>query len=123
MKYTVWEDSVEIGSSLYWTPNLASTFKEMHGYDIGKYVFLLSANNGLAWGINYNNTFITDAPDQGQGFVADYRATLTYLLSKYYETLTKWTNEYLGLQFSGQIGYNLPVDMVRSILSPNMILV
>lgn len=110
----MWEDSVEISSSLYWTPELPTVFNRMHGYDIKKYVFLLSANNGLAWGINYNNTFVTDAPDQGQGFIADYRAILSYLLLTYYETLTKWSNEYLGLQFSGQIGYNLPVDMVRS---------
>lgn len=38
----VWEDSVEIASSLYWTPDLAATFEAMHGYDIGKYTMLLS---------------------------------------------------------------------------------
>jgi hypothetical protein len=83
----------------------------MHGYDIGKYSILLAQNNG-GYTNTYLNWFVTDGPDQGQGYVADYRATLGSLLNTYYDAITAWSNDYLGLQFSAQVGYNLPVDMV-----------
>lgn len=94
----------------------------MHGYDIGKYIMLLSEGNGLllsSQGEPIPNSFITDAPDRGQGYVSDFRATLTHLLSTYYDHLTNWSNEYLGLQFSAQVGYNFPVDMVGTLYSLN----
>lgn len=111
---TVWEDSVEIASNLYWTPNLAETFKKMHGYDIGKYAMLLSYNNGLGFSSSYPQRFYTDEMDQGRGYVDDYRATMTSLLMEYYKHLVEWSNQYLGMEFSGQMGYNLPVDMASS---------
>jgi len=101
-----------VASSLYWTPNLAATFKQMHGYDIGKYTMLLSHGNGYS-GTVYPAWIFSDAADRGHGYVADYRATLSYLLTTYYDHLVQWSNEYLGREFSGQTGYNLPVDMVK----------
>ncbi|KAM0138973.1 hypothetical protein ACHAO1_003305 [Botrytis cinerea] len=111
----VWEDSVEIKSSLYWTPDLAITFKEMHGYDIGKYAMLLATDNGLGFSTEYPDRVYTDALDRGQGYLFDYRATMTTLLSLYYEHLVNWSRRYLGLEFSAQTGYNLPVDMLEVI--------
>lgn len=73
---------------------------------------LLAYGNGLGFGTLYPQRFFSDAPDRDQGYITDYRATLSYLLGTYYEHLTDWSNNYLGLGFSGQIGYNLPVDMV-----------
>ena len=44
---------------------------------------------------------------------------MTILLGTYYDSLVNWTNSYLNLQFSGQIGYNLPTDMLSSIAHVN----
>lgn len=87
----------------------------MHGYDIGKYTMLLSYGNGLGFNTTYPLRIFSDDPVREQGYVADYRATLSYLLATYYDALVEWSHEYLGLNFSGQIGYNLPVDMVTSV--------
>ncbi|KAF7898807.1 hypothetical protein EAE99_012363 [Botrytis elliptica] len=111
----IWEDSVEIKSRLYWTPILANTFREMHGYDMGKYAMLLANDNGLGFSTEYPDRVYTGAPDRGQGYLSDYRATMTALLSLYYEHLVNWSRRYLGLEFSAQTGYNLPVDMLEVI--------
>lgn len=73
----VWEDSVEILSSLYWTPAFAATFKQMHGYDIEKYTMLLSYNNGLQFDTFYPTRFVSSTPTLDYGIIADYRATLS----------------------------------------------
>jgi hypothetical protein len=44
---------------------------------------------------------------------------MTTLLGQYYDTFVNWTNSYLGLQFSGQIGYNLPTDMLANVARVN----
>ncbi|KAJ8098505.1 hypothetical protein POJ06DRAFT_136574 [Lipomyces tetrasporus] len=113
----IWEDSVEIPSQVMWTPNLTHVFREQHGYGIEKYVPLLAGKNGAQeMGSSIGSTFfVFDTPNEGAGIVGDYRETLTYLLGIYYDWLTNWTNSYLNLQFSGQIGYNLPVDMLSNI--------
>lgn len=59
--------------------------------------------------------FLTDVGDGGAGFVADFRATLTSLLMVYYKHIIDWSHEYLGMEFSGQIGWNLPVDMLQAV--------
>jgi hypothetical protein len=104
---------VEIHSSLFWTPKLQQTFKVMKGYDIGKYVMLLTYNNGLGFGVDYPTQFITDDSDEGQRYVEDYRDSLTYSLTTYYQHLVDWSAHYLGVQFSAQVG-NLPVDNVST---------
>ncbi|KAH9211658.1 hypothetical protein DL95DRAFT_254713, partial [Leptodontidium sp. 2 PMI_412] len=38
----IWEDSVEVPSALYWTPQLSKTFKSMHKYSVGANIMLLS---------------------------------------------------------------------------------
>ncbi|KAH8647380.1 hypothetical protein BX600DRAFT_390073 [Xylariales sp. PMI_506] len=111
----IWEDSVEIQSYTYWTPHLPDIFEQDHGYPLGKYAFLLSGNEGDQAVANGPATFITDDADQGFPFVADYRSTMSRLLTTYLANLTAWSNEYLGLKFSQQVGYNLPVDMLEAI--------
>ncbi|KAH8588280.1 hypothetical protein B0O99DRAFT_485821, partial [Bisporella sp. PMI_857] len=37
----IWEDSLEIYSTVFWTPKLQATFRKLHSYDIGKYAMLL----------------------------------------------------------------------------------
>jgi hypothetical protein len=70
--------------------------------------------NGRQFGTLYPVRIFSDDPDQDERHVADYRATLSYLLTSYYDHLVEWSNQYLGLKFSGQVGYNFPVDMVNS---------
>ena len=53
--------------------------------------------------------------DQHSNIVDDFRSTLTSLYKEYLTVMRDWTHEYLGLEFSAQIGYNLPVDMLSSI--------
>jgi hypothetical protein len=106
---------VEVRSNLFWTPDLASSFKKMHGYDIGKYAMLLAIDNDLGFGSVYLDRVYTDASDRGQRYVSDYRATMTSLLTLYYEHLTEWSERFLGLE----VGYNLPVDMVSLLDMPD----
>lgn len=40
-------------------------------------------------------------------------------MTLYYEHLTEWSERFLGLEFSGQAGYNLPVDMVSLLDMPD----
>ena len=59
---------------------------------------------------------MTNEPDRGASHVTDYRQTLTELNAAYLSTLTGWTNS-LGVQFSAQVAYNLPMDMLENIPS------
>ncbi|RAQ65386.1 hypothetical protein COH20_012462 [Aspergillus flavus] len=113
----VWEDSVEIPSYTYWTPSLPEIFKKQHGYTMTPYLMLLLDNEGYQAGNEGPIHFISDGDDQGAGFVADYRSTMTGLLMEYLEYLNKWTHDTLGLKLSQQVGYNLPVDMLEAIPS------
>ncbi|PVH76879.1 hypothetical protein DL98DRAFT_657077 [Cadophora sp. DSE1049] len=111
----MWEDSLEISSTIFWTPKLQDTFKSVNGYDIDKYVMLLTCNNGLSFGVNYPLQIVTDAGDKGQGYVEDYRSALTVSMQSYYKAITDWSKSYLGVEFSAQVGYNIPVDMSQII--------
>lgn len=59
-----------------------------------------------------------DTDDNGFGVVADFRRLLTILSKSYTDHLTKWGYDVLGLEFSGQWGYNSPIDMLAVI--PNI---
>lgn len=85
----------------------------MHNYDIGKFAMILhSGTNGLQFGVAYPIIITSDDPDQDRGVIDDYRDTLTIGLQSYYQALSNWSRAYLGTEFSGQTGYNLPVDAV-----------
>lgn len=73
---------------------------------------LLAQSSGLQFMVEYPVGYITDAEDQGQGYVSDWRTTMTYLLGTYYKHLVDWSHSYLSSNFSAQVGYNMPVDMV-----------
>lgn len=57
---------------------------------------------------------MADAATFNTGVVSDFLSTLNVGLEAYYNHLVNFTNS-LGLKFSGQIGYNLPVDMLRAV--------
>jgi hypothetical protein len=71
---------------------------------------LLTHNNGLNFGINYHTAIETDASDKGEGYIEDYRSALTVSMQSYYKALTEWSRTYVNAEFSGQVGYNIPVD-------------
>lgn len=60
---------------------------------------------------------ITDEPDGGNGHIADYRETLAKRYQSYLTGLNEWAEEYLNMEFSAQISYNLPMDILENIPS------
>ncbi|KAI1137565.1 hypothetical protein F5Y05DRAFT_419507 [Hypoxylon sp. FL0543] len=111
----IWEDSVEIPSYTYWTPALPELFENEHNYSIMKYLPLLAGNEGYISTPGGPVQFITDSNETDSGVIADFRSTLSIGLSDYLQNLTGWTQQFLGLQFSQQVGYNMPVDMLQLI--------
>lgn len=60
-----------------------------------------------------------DTPDQGIGYLNDFRGALTEGYRQYLEALRKWANTRLNLQTSYQVSYNLPMDMESNIPEVN----
>ncbi|OBR14858.1 Secreted protein [Colletotrichum higginsianum IMI 349063] len=112
-----WEDSLEIKSNVSWTPTLPTRFMEVFGYDLRPYLPLIAFGNN---NINIQNNSPgsiqckLDTPDQGEGYVNDYRAVLAKGYQEYLATLSRWLQS-LGLGLSSQPSYNMPMDMEASI--------
>ncbi|KAI9668279.1 MAG: hypothetical protein M1821_001099 [Bathelium mastoideum] len=113
-----WEDSIEIRENLFWTENLTTIFQVQHGYDLTKYLPILFHQNHIEFNGEPPVWWVTDEPDFGNTHIADYRETLTSLYGTYVETLNQWAQDYLNLQFSAQISYNLAMDMLANV--PNV---
>ncbi|KAJ5211475.1 uncharacterized protein N7498_003121 [Penicillium cinerascens] len=58
---------------------------------------------------------LLDTPDQGLGYVNDFRGALVEGYGNYLQGLTSWINSKLNLQMSAQVSYNLPMDMEANI--------
>ncbi|KAL0777299.1 hypothetical protein CaCOL14_006817 [Colletotrichum acutatum] len=113
-----WEDSIEIHSNISWTRSLPTRFEGMFAYDLKPYLPLVMFGNN---NINLQSTSpgttrcTLDRPDQGQGYVNDYRETLAAGYQEYLTTLSQWLQS-LGVKgLSSQPSYNLPMDMEASI--------
>ncbi|KAI3390458.1 hypothetical protein diail_9575 [Diaporthe ilicicola] len=112
-----WEDSLEIQFNISWTNTLPARFQGMFGYDLRPYLPLIMFKNN---NINIQtdspgSTRCTlDTPDQGVGYVNDFRAALAAGYQEYLTTLSQWLHE-LGVEFSAQPSYNMPMDMEASI--------
>lgn len=112
-----WEDSIEVQSNMSWTPALPAMFEAQHGYRIHQYLPLLMWGNNninLQQGTPGRIRAILDRPDAGQAFINDYRATLALGYAKYLEKLSHWAHQ-LGVDFSTQMSYNLPLNIAASI--------
>lgn len=78
-----WEDSVEINpaGNLYWTKALPQRFLEARGYEIEKWLPVMTHQNGYT---SYEASaaaetpvwYVTDEPDSGNSHVADFRETV-----------------------------------------------
>ncbi|PQE27097.1 secreted protein [Rutstroemia sp. NJR-2017a WRK4] len=115
----MWEDSQEFGQGvrIFWTPRLQEVFLSDRGYNINKYIPIVISTNPLFGGfpgLTSTTTYMTNGVDAGTRYITDYQQTLTELNRVYLKTLTDWS-ESLGIQFSAQVGYNLPMDMQANI--------
>ncbi|WAO90241.1 Hypothetical protein NCS54_00766100 [Fusarium falciforme] len=109
-----WEDSLELPSNVTWSRTLASRFEKLFGYQLELYMPLITfKQNNLAVQGDSPGSFhcILDTPDQGQGYVNDYRAALVDGYREYLETLGQWVRQTLRLQLSVQPAYGMPMDM------------
>ncbi|KAE8152210.1 hypothetical protein BDV25DRAFT_75389 [Aspergillus avenaceus] len=112
-----WEDSLEIKSNISWTPDLPNIFEKMHGYSMKPYLpLLIYKNNNLNLQTTAPGTIqcLLDTPDQGTGYINDYRAALVDGYAEYLEHLTEWLN-HMGLQSSIQVSYNTPMDALANV--------
>ncbi|RAK97746.1 uncharacterized protein BO80DRAFT_185483 [Aspergillus ibericus CBS 121593] len=107
----MWEDSQEYSVSTWWTPRLQQVFQSNRGYSINRFIPILVGSGG---GSTPNITYVTDEADAGTSHTVDYQQTLTELNAEYLTSLTQWSNE-LGIQFSAQVVYNLPLDMLANV--------
>ncbi|KAJ4413671.1 hypothetical protein N0V82_008400 [Gnomoniopsis sp. IMI 355080] len=111
----LWEDSQEYSyqSNMLWTPQLQRVFEERRGYSFNNYIPLVygqPSGGGLIPA--FPTTYVLD--EGGNSYIQDYQQTLTELNAEYLQTITAWSTS-LGAQFSAQVGYNLPMDMLANI--------
>ncbi|KAF9891846.1 hypothetical protein FE257_003331 [Aspergillus nanangensis] len=112
-----WEDSMEILSNTSWTPSLPNIFMDKYKYSIKPYLPLIIYGNN---NINIQSgapgiiRCILDTPDQGSGYVNDFRGALLEGYRAYIQHLTKWVNA-MGLQYSSQVSYNMPLDALANV--------
>ncbi|GKZ27667.1 hypothetical protein AbraCBS73388_005296 [Aspergillus brasiliensis] len=108
-----WEDSIEIKSNISWSPSIPDLFEEINGYQLRKYLpLVMYGNNNPGEQPSYPGDLecVLDSEDQGQGYINDFRAALEKGYQNYLDTLSTWL-EGLGLGYSAQISYNLPLNM------------
>ncbi|RDH18585.1 hypothetical protein M747DRAFT_316391 [Aspergillus niger ATCC 13496] len=118
-----WEDSIEIKSNISWSPSLPGIFEQINGYQLGKYLPLVMYGNnnpGVQPSYPGNLECVLDRENQGQGYVNDFRDALEKGYQVYLDTLSAWL-EGLGLGYSAQVSYNLPINMevnINHVLAP-----
>ncbi|KAF7589906.1 hypothetical protein BBP40_003524 [Aspergillus hancockii] len=112
-----WEDSLEIKSNISWTPELPTIFEKKHGYSLKKYLpLIIYKNNNINIQMTASGTLqcLLDTPDQGSGYVNDFRAALLEGYKSYLQRLTQWAND-MNLQSSTQVSYNMPLDALANV--------
>ncbi|KAL1649437.1 hypothetical protein SLS58_001492 [Diplodia intermedia] len=96
-----WEDSMEMVSSLWWTPELPSMFNESRGYDITLCLpYLITA-------ANYWNGAVLP---YGEGFVAENATFGDKCNEDYRTTLNEGYQDYLAAIFAPEV---LPTDLAN----------
>jgi hypothetical protein len=113
-----WEDSIEIISNTSWSPNFPANFEETFGYSLLPYLPLVQWDNNNLGVLGSSDPgpydCVLDTPDQGIGYVNDFRAIMTAGYREYLQAFKNWTNS-MNLQYSSQVSYNLPMDMESNI--------
>ena len=109
-----WEDSMEMMSPLWWTPDFLSRFKEARGYSATVYlpVFFQARNLWNGYGEPYDTSYMFDGqPADGGKYAEDYRLTLNEGYQDFLREYQKWAVA-RGMEHSAQPAYNMPLDMV-----------
>lgn len=116
--FTGWEDSLEIRSTINWSPELPAAFKSQHGYDIKKHLPVImwgNKNNGIQTSDPGRYRVVLNTVDGGTSYVDDYRSTLQKGYEEYLKALSGWLRDRLGLTLRTQTSYNMPMEMAGSI--------
>jgi hypothetical protein len=114
--YAAWEDSLEQLASLPWTPGLLARFKASYGYDISSYlpVVFSSLNTWGRFAPPYAEAFFfdNDSVEEQKLYSLDYQKVLNDGYQDYIAQFQGWT-KLIGIEYSNQPAYNLPLQMVR----------
>ena len=103
-------------ASLPWTPGLLTRFKASYGSDITPYLpVLFSPSN--TWGgfaPPYAEAFFfnDDSTEKQSFYSLDYQKVLNDGYQDYIAQFQNWTKS-IGIQYSNQPAYNLPLQMVK----------
>lgn len=100
-----------------WTRALPDIFMKKHGYSLRTYLPLIMYKNNninIQSGAPGTIQCVLDTPDQGIGYINDFRSALQEGYRAYTQHLTDWANG-MNVQFSSQVSYNLPLDALASI--------
>ncbi|KAL5354447.1 hypothetical protein ACLOAV_000536 [Pseudogymnoascus australis] len=96
----LWEDSVEISGDTYWTPGLLDKFKAKHGYSYAPIFRLSWQETGIRQGAQKAFTHS----------ILKTRARGSWMISE------KWSHDVLDMDFSAQMGHNMPMDMLQTMI-------
>lgn len=109
------EDSLEISAALWWSHSFLETFEQNKGYSLVKYLPLLFTQHNqfrqefYSYGEDYVYGPFTS--DNVSLHTLDYLSVLTDGYVEFLSSLTEWSHG-VGMQYSAQPAYNLPLDMV-----------
>ncbi|KAL1386723.1 hypothetical protein HDK64DRAFT_142888 [Phyllosticta capitalensis] len=111
-----WEDSMEMQTALWWTPGFRDKFEKSRGYDIASCLpYLIVTDNYWAQAIvPYGETFTATNSTLQDQCNYDYRTVLNEGYQEYLNHYVEWTHG-LGIEYSAQPAYNLPLEMLEDI--------
>ncbi|RAL14516.1 uncharacterized protein BO97DRAFT_422416 [Aspergillus homomorphus CBS 101889] len=115
-----WEDSIEARSNISWTTALPRIFKDKYGYNLERHLPLIMFGNnnlGVQTASPGSTQCLLDTSDQGKRYLNDYRGALMEGYRAYMEHYMRWTNA-MNLQYSSQVAYNLPIDVLANVPYP-----
>jgi len=111
--YSLFEDSLELSSTLKWTPNLPTEFSIRRGYDLKPLLPLILVNVQKHFGSprSYEPYFaFADTLDREMNVYRDYQRTMSELYDRHHlDPLRRFAHS-LGLSFRAQ-PYGEPLDM------------
>jgi hypothetical protein len=107
---------MEMLAVLYWTPGFLDRFKRSQGYGLVPYLPLLfnpsNTWNGLLATYAEVYGFAGETSPGSGDYQLDYRKVLNNGYQAYISHFRDWSHS-IGTEYSAQVGYNVPVQMVR----------
>jgi hypothetical protein len=107
---------MEILAVLYWTPGFLDQFKRSQGYSLVPYLPILfnPSNTWTGQLAMYAEIYgFAGETSPGNGdYQLDYRKVLNDGYQAYISHFRDWSHS-LGTEYSAQVGYNVPIQMVR----------